>query len=92
MQPKFVFRLDVSGKTEDEVFAGFESKTRYNIRLAGRKGVTVEIGTREDLPRFHEIMVETGERDRFITRPLSYFQKMYDELGDTLRLLSLIHI
>lgn len=86
VQPKYVFRLDVSGRTEDEVFAGFESKTRYNIRLAGRKGVTVEIGTREDLPRFHEIMVETGERDRFITRPLSYFQKMYDELGDALRL------
>ena len=55
--------------------AGFHQKWRYNIRLAGRKGVTVKEGTREDLKDFHKIMVETGKRDGFITRPLEYFEK-----------------
>ena len=81
IQPRFVFRLDIKDKTEDEIFEAFHSKTRYNVRLAVKKGVEVKEGTREDLKDFHKIMVETGERDDFIIRPLSYFEKMYDSLG-----------
>ncbi len=81
IQPRFVFRLDIKGKTEEEVFNNFHSKTRYNIRLASKKGVVVKEGTREDLKDFHNIMVETGKRDDFIIRPLEYFEKMYDELA-----------
>lgn len=80
IQPRYVFRLDVKDKTEEEVMAGFHQKWRYNIRLAGRKGVVVKEGTREDLKEFHKIMEETGKRDDFIIRPLSYFEKMYDNL------------
>ena len=71
----------IKGKTEEEVMAGFHQKWRYNIRLAGRKGVTVKEGTREDLKEFHKIMMETGARDGFIIRPLEYFEKMYDNLA-----------
>lgn len=81
IQPRYVFRLDIKDKTEDEIFAGFHSKTRYNVRLATKKGVVVKEGTREDLKEFHRIMVETGARDGFIIRSLSYFEKMYDELA-----------
>ena len=81
IQPRYVFRLDTKGKTEDEIFKNFHSKTRYNIRLATKKGVTVKEGTREDLKEFHKIMVTTGIRDGFITRPLEYFERMYDCLG-----------
>ena len=81
IQPRFVFRLDIKDKTEDEIMKNFKSKWRYNIRLAGRKGVTIKDGTKEDLKDFHKIMIETGKRDDFIIRPLSYFEKMYDCLG-----------
>ena len=81
IQPRYVFRLDVKGKSEDEVFKNFHQKTRYNVRLATKKGVTVKDGTREDLKDFHKIMITTGKRDGFIIRPLEYFEKMYDELG-----------
>ena len=81
IQPRYVFRLDIKGKTEEEIFAGFHSKTRYNVRLATKKGVTIKEGTREDLKDLHKIMVETGARDGFIIRPLSYFEKMYDEMA-----------
>ena len=81
IQPRYVFRLDIKDKTEDEIFAGFHQKTRYNIRLAMKKGVVVKEGTREDLKDFHKIMVETGARDGFIIRPLEYFEKMYDCLA-----------
>lgn len=78
IQPRFVFRLQVSGKTEETLMETFHSKTRYNIRLAERKGVHVTIGTRADLEKFHEIMVVTGTRDAFVVRSLDYFQRMYD--------------
>ena len=81
IQPRFVFQLDLKGKTEDEIFSAFHSKTRYNIRLAGRKGVEIREGSREDLKDFHKIMVETGNRDDFIIRSLDYFERMYDVLA-----------
>ena len=81
IQPRYVFRLDIKGKTEDEIFKAFHSKTRYNVRLAGRKGVTVKEGNREDLKDFHRIMIETGKRDGFMIRPLEYFEQMYDALA-----------
>jgi lipid II:glycine glycyltransferase (peptidoglycan interpeptide bridge formation enzyme) len=81
IQPRYVFRLDTKNKTEDEIFKAFHQKTRYNVRLATKKGVTVKEGTKEDLKDFHKIMITTGIRDGFITRPLEYFEKMYDCLG-----------
>lgn len=42
IQPRFVFRLNIKDKTEDEVFNEFHSKTRYNIRLAIKKGVVIK--------------------------------------------------
>lgn len=81
IQPRYVFRLDIKDKTEEEILAGFKQKWRYNIKLAGKKGVTIKEGTKEDLKDFHKIMIETGARDGFIIRPLEYFEKMYDCLG-----------
>ncbi|MBR3697119.1 MAG: peptidoglycan bridge formation glycyltransferase FemA/FemB family protein [Clostridia bacterium] len=80
IQPRFVFKLDIKGKTYDEILKNCHQKTRYNIKLASKKGVIIKEGEREDLKDFHKIMIETGERDNFIIRSLSYFQKMYDEL------------
>lgn len=87
IQPRFVFRLDVSGRTEEEVMAGFSQKTRYNIRLAGRKGVTVKFwGGDQAIPdgaltAFADLMQTTGERDRFLVRSRAYFANMLKALG-----------
>ena len=82
VQARFVFRVNIKGKTPDEVMAGFHSKTRYNIRLAQRHGVEIRVGTREDIPAFFELMKQTGERDGFVIRGLDYFYRMYDCLGE----------
>lgn len=80
IQPRYVFRLNVKDKTEEELLKSFHEKTRYNIRLAMRKGVTIKEGTIEDLKDFHKIMMETGSRDNFIIRSLEYFENMYRAL------------
>jgi len=86
IQPNYVFRLNVRDKTEEEIMAAFHSKTRYNLRLSERKGVSVRLCGKEMLGDFTRIMLETGNRDGFITRPQSYFETMMDALGENCRL------
>ena len=81
INPRYVFRLDIKGKSEEEVLQGFHQKTRYNLKLAVKKGVEIKEGSKEDLKNFYNIMVETGERDKFLIRPLEYFEQMYDSLA-----------
>lgn len=90
-QPKFVFRLNVEGKTEEELLASFAQKHRYNIRLALKKGVEVKICGQEMIPAFTKIMVETGVRDNFITRDEAYFSHMLTNLGEHARLYMAFH-
>lgn len=86
IQPQFVARLALAGKTQQEVFAGFHSKCRYNVGLALRRGVTVRLCRQEALADFTRIMEITGQRDGFQTRPRSYFETMLRALGDHARL------
>ncbi|MEE1279297.1 MAG: peptidoglycan bridge formation glycyltransferase FemA/FemB family protein, partial [Oscillospiraceae bacterium] len=85
-QPRFVFRLDVKGKSIDDLMTAFHSKTRYNIRVALKNGVEVKIEDKKSAKTFYEIMLETGMRDNFVTRPLSYFEDMLDSMGENARL------
>ena len=86
IQPRYVFRLNVEGKTEEELLANFHQKWRYNIRLAERKGVTVRICGKEMVPAFSDLMLTTGVRDGFVTRKPEYFSAMLDNLGEHARL------
>lgn len=86
IQPKFVFRLYLNGRSQEELMASFHQKTRYNIRLAQRKGVVVKICGQEAVPDFARLMLETGVRDGFVTRQESYFADMLKNLGDHARL------
>ena len=91
IQPKYVFRLYLNGRGEEELMASFHQKWRYNIRLAVKKGVEVRICGKEMVPDFARIMVETGVRDNFATRPPEYFAAMLDNLGDKCRLYMAFH-
>lgn len=96
IQPNFVFRLPLptEGNKMDikkAVFKKFSSKTRYNIKVAEERGLSVEVYDKETLnedvlDRFHEIMVTTGKRDNFLVRHREYFKDMIDYLYPHCRL------
>lgn len=86
IQPRFNYRLNTEGRTEDELFASLTQKTRYNVRVALKHGVTVKVCGPEMLDEFVRIYRTTGERDGFNTRPKSYFERMLAALGDACRL------
>lgn len=75
IQPRRTIVIDIS-KEEQEVLAAMKQKTRYNIRLAGRKDIVVKQST--DMQAFYDLMKVTGERDGFGVHPLEYYQKAYD--------------
>lgn len=64
--------LDLN-RDEDELLASFKQKTRYNIRLAGRRDIVVRLGTDADFPGIVQMYEETAIRDDFVIRPASYY-------------------
>ncbi len=86
IQARFNYRLDIAGKTEEDVLANMTQKTRYNIRVAKKHGVQVRPVGLEYLDDFVRIMQVTGERDSFATRPRAYFERMLTALGEHVRL------
>ena len=80
VQPTFVFRLNIT-PSEEQLLADMNSKTRYNIRLAGRRGVKVrQIEDKAELEIFYALLEETAERDEFLIRSHEYFATIWDEL------------
>jgi peptidoglycan pentaglycine glycine transferase (the first glycine) len=73
IQPRRSLLVDLAGEPDD-ILARARSKTRYNIRLAGRKGVTVRAGDVEDWPAFYRLMDLTGRRDGFAIHSRAYYE------------------
>jgi peptidoglycan pentaglycine glycine transferase (the first glycine) len=76
VQPPRTILVDIT-PCEDDILATMKQKTRYNIRLAARKGVTIRLGTSDDLPDFYRLMQITGERDQFGIHNLDYFRNIF---------------
>ena len=86
-QPKNVYQTRLAGLTEAELLSRFHAKTRYNIRLARRRGVAVREGSLSDLPVFCAMMEETGKRDGFTCKPEAFYENFLCSMGKNARLL-----
>lgn len=63
--------------SEDELLANMKQKTRYNVRLASRKGVTVRRGNTEDIGLLYQMYAETALRDGFTIRNEQYYTSVW---------------
>jgi lipid II:glycine glycyltransferase (peptidoglycan interpeptide bridge formation enzyme) len=72
VQPQTTIIIDLAG-SEEAILAAMKSKTRYNIRLAERKGITVRQGTAADLDCFYQLSLVTAERDGFAIHSADYY-------------------
>jgi peptidoglycan pentaglycine glycine transferase (the first glycine) len=64
--------------SEDEMLARMKQKTRYNIRLAEKKGVALRIGIREDFSMLYRMYAETSVRDGFVIRDEGYYRTVWE--------------
>jgi lipid II:glycine glycyltransferase (peptidoglycan interpeptide bridge formation enzyme) len=63
--------------SEEELLARMKQKTRYNIRLAEKKDVTLRIGTPRDLSTLYKMYAETSVRDGFVIRDEEYYKTVW---------------
>jgi len=77
IQPPRTIIVDLKG-TEEEILTRMKQKTRYNIRLAVKKAVTVRAW--DDIESFHRMMLVTGGRDGFGVHSLEYYKRAHELL------------
>ena len=73
--------LDLSG-SEADWLGRMKQKTRYNLRLAEKKGVTVRRGEVNDLPAVYRMYAETSVRDGFVIRSEEYYLRVWKYFMD----------
>lgn len=83
VEPASTILVDLA-ETEEELLAAMHPKTRYNIRVAERHGVTVRSGASEaDLKLFLRLTAETAERDKFVSHDDAYLRATFEALAPT---------
>ena len=76
-QPQCTLLLDLSLSAE-QLLLGMRPKTRYNVNLAEKKGLTVKLGVIDNFLRLNK---QTTSRDRFISHPDEYYRQLVEVLG-----------
>jgi len=75
IQPRRTILVDLNGD-ETNWLERMKQKTRYNIRLAEKKGIVIRPST--DIQLFTKMMDVTGFRDNFGVHSEAYYQRAFD--------------
>lgn len=79
VSPAQTLILDLT-QDKDKLLKGMHEKTRYNIRLADRKGVRCQGSGIRHFREFWKMLSATSKRDKFKSHPRSYYKKMLEML------------
>ncbi len=77
IQPPDTVIINIRG-TEDEILASMHKKTRYNIKLASKKGIEISWGSADDLEQWYKLYKTTAERDKISIHSLDYYKKVFN--------------
>jgi lipid II:glycine glycyltransferase (peptidoglycan interpeptide bridge formation enzyme) len=64
--------------SEEALLSAMKPKTRYNVRLAEKKGVEVREGGLDDLDAWYAMYRETAERDRITIHSKNYYRRLFE--------------
>jgi lipid II:glycine glycyltransferase (peptidoglycan interpeptide bridge formation enzyme) len=87
IQPARTVKIDLGD--DETLMAGMHAKSRYNVRLALRRGVTTERAepTSSAISAFYRLLEETAARNRFVIHASEYYREFFDQFGDDAALL-----
>jgi len=80
VQPPDTVIIDLSA-SENEILAAMKSKWRYNISLAGKKGVQVNSCEAREIEKFYSLLKETAKRDGIAVHSIDYYKTLFDICG-----------
>jgi len=75
-QPRLLCIVDLRGRTKEDLLSSMNQQWRRNVKKAAKAGVQVRSVGPEGLDTFHELYVESADRDNFLPRPKAYFGLM----------------
>ena len=75
IQPKSTIEIDLQG-SESDWLERMKQKTRYNIKLAIKKGIWIE--DTDNISTFYQLMLDTSKRDNFGVHSKKYYQLVFD--------------
>ena len=98
IQPPDTVIVNLSASCE-EILAAMKPKWRYNISLAGKKGVSVNTGGGNELEAFYSLLKKTAQRDGIAIHSFEYYKTLFEicrkrnENGEnlSLRLYTAVH-
>ena len=77
IHPRSTIIIDLN-REEDEILARMKPRSRYNIRLAARKGVIIRDGTASELSIFQRLLQETARRKNFAIHSDEFYHEAYN--------------
>ncbi|MFZ3031877.1 MAG: peptidoglycan bridge formation glycyltransferase FemA/FemB family protein [Candidatus Moraniibacteriota bacterium] len=84
MQPREIFKIDIS-LSEETLLAQMKPKTRYNIRLAEKRGVKVfETREEKDIESFLDLITATSGRKGITSHSKEYYKKFFMALPEAM--------
>ena len=89
IQPPDTVMLDIAEghRTEDDILSRMKPKTRYNIRLAAKRGVQIRLAEREDckvppeLADWYKLYQLTGGRNHIALHSQDYYAHLFSITG-----------
>jgi len=83
VQPKWRQIINLS-QSEEEISSQMKQKGRYNIKVAQKHDVLIKTSKDENAIKiFHQLYMQTGEREKLSGRSIEYFKKMLDSFSET---------
>ena len=76
MQPASTVLVDIR-PPEERILAAMKSKTRYNARLAAKKGIRIVEAGEEDFEAWYALYRETSARDRIAIHAPAYYRGLF---------------
>ncbi|MBD1371813.1 peptidoglycan bridge formation glycyltransferase FemA/FemB family protein [Hazenella sp. IB182357] len=80
VQPTFVYRLNMKGKSLNQLFVDFDPLVQDQIRKADDEGIQISEGDESELVHFHDLLRSTAKREQSEVRTLQYFNTMFQSL------------
>jgi len=78
IQPRRTVIIDLD-KSEGELLAAMHHKTRYNIKVAEKHGITVKDS--DNFDAFWKLLGKTTKRDKFGSHSKSYYKKLLEHFS-----------
>lgn len=80
-EPVWHYLKNVNGVDSKSLLKSFNKNCSRNITTALNYGISIRNITREEIPQFKQIIEETGKRQGFEDKSLSYYYDLYDSFG-----------